>query len=292
MKAQYFQIVKTGEVSFILQKDRLASFYGLLHYHPEIQITLISSGTGQCVIGDKVLPFGPGSLMIIGANQPHVFRSNPVGEGQFVEAISIYFNRSAFGTGFFELPEIRMINNFLDRTSTGIDVTGNTRVYLEERIVRLSSLEGFRRFSQFLEILDTLASSGDLDAISEFGIELVGKDNDADRLNRIFHFVFNHLQDEIRLEQVAEVAHLSPNGFCRFFKKKTRKSFFRFLIEARISKSRELLRESERTIAQCAYESGFNNLSHFNREFLISVGMTPRQYRLQFNAGRYLGKLY
>ena len=192
----------------------------------------------------------------------------------------------------FELPEIRMINNFLDRTLTGIDVTGNTRVYLEDRIVRLTSMEGFRRFLQFMEILDTLATSEDLVVISDFGIELVGKDNDADRLNRIFHFVFSHLQEEIRLEQVAEVAHLSPNGFCRFFKRKTRKSFFRFLIEARISKSRELLRESEMTIAQCAYESGFNNLSHFNREFVVAMGMTPRQYRVQFNAGRYLGKLY
>lgn len=284
MKAQYFQIVKTGEVSFLVQEDRLPSFYGLLHYHPEIQITLIITGSGLRLIGDQILPFGPGSLMMIGENQPHVFRSNPVGEGEYVEAVSIYFNRSAFGPNFFQLPEIRTIDSLLERSRSGLDIVGNTRTYLEDKIIRLARLEGFRKFAQLLEILDVLAISTDLVTLSEYRLELVGRDSDADRLNKVFNYVFGHLADEIRLEQVAEVAHLTPNGFCRFFKKKTRKPFFRFLIEARISKARELLRETDFSVSRCAFESGFGNLSHFNREFLREVSMTPRNYRYQFSS--------
>jgi len=286
MRAQYFQIVKTGDVSFLIQEDRLASFYGLLHYHPEIQITLILAGSGLRIVGDQVLPFRPGSIMIIGENQPHVFRSNPVEEGQFVEAISIYFNRSAFGPNFFQLPEIRLINDLLDKSRYGIDVIGNTRTYLEDSIIRLTRIAGFRRFSQCLEILDILAISEDLVTLSKYGVELVGRDHDADRLNKVFNYVFSHLQDDIRLEQIAELSHLTPNGFCRFFKKKTRKSFFRFLIEARISKAMELLRETDWLVSQCAFMSGFSNLSHFNREFLKQVGMIPKMYRVQYKANK------
>jgi AraC-like DNA-binding protein len=286
MKVQFFQIVKTGEVSFTVQDDRLKSFYGLLHYHPEIQVTLIISGSGLRIIGDQVLPFGPGSLMMIGENQPHVFRSNPVGEGQMVEAVSIYFNRNAFGPNFFQLPEMRLIDALLHRSRSGLDIIGNTRTYLEDKIIRLAKMEGFRKFSQFLEILDVMAKSSDVVVLSDYQVELVGKDNDADRLNKVFNYVFSHLQEEIRLDQIAEVAHLTPNGFCRFFKKKTRKSFFRFLIEARISKAMEMLRETDFPVSRCAFEAGFGNLSYFNREFLRAVSMTPRNYRLQFKSNR------
>jgi len=282
MKAQFFQIVKTGEATFLVEEDKLESFYGLLHYHPEIQITLILSGSGLRIIGGQVLPFSPGTLMIIGENQPHVFKNNPVAAGQYVEAISIYFKPAAFGQGFFQLPEVRLINNFLNSSKAGYDVAGNTRTYLEDQIMRLPKLSGFASLTRFLQILDTLASSADLTVLSPDPLELVGKDMDADRLNRIFNYVLSHLQDEIRLDEIASVAHLSPNGFCRFFKKKTRKSFFHFLVETRISKSMELLREKDWTISRCAFESGFGNLSYYNREFLKHAGITPRQYRRQF----------
>ncbi len=282
MKAQFFQIVKTVEESFIVQEDRIVSFYGFLHYHPEVQITLVISGSGLRIIGDQVMPFGPGSLMVIGENQPHVFRSNPLEAGQFVEAISIYFNRQTFGSNFLNMPEVQRINAFLDRCRSGIDVGGITRTFLEDKLMRLPRLSGFRRFSQFLEVLDTLSVSQDLQVLSDYKMELVGRDVDAERLSKVFNYVFLNLQEEIRLEQVAEVAHLTPNGFCRFFKNKTRKTFFRFLIEVRISKSMELIRETGKPISLCAYESGFSNLSHFNREFLRQVSMTPKKYRQQF----------
>jgi AraC-like DNA-binding protein len=220
--------------------------------------------------------------MFIGENQPHVFRNNPVEDGRFVEAISIYFNRNAFGANFFQLPEVRMISKFLDRTAKGIDVTGNTRTYLEEKIMRLGSLSGFRRFSQFLEILDVCAGSSELVPLSDFGVELVGRDHDADRLNKVFNHVFSHLHEDIHLQDIASMVHLTPGGFCRFFRKKTRKSFFGFLIEVRISKSMELLRETGSTVSECAFDSGFRNLSHFNREFLRITAMTPTVYRQQF----------
>jgi AraC-like DNA-binding protein len=285
MKAQLFHVIKTGPESFLFQEDRLPSFYGFVHYHPEIQITLIVKGSGVRLIGDQVSPFGPGHLMMIGENLPHVFRNNPVEEGDHVEAISLYFNRRAFGDSFFDLPEMARVRTLLEKASGGLDVQGGTRTFVEEKLRRMRMLQGFDRFLGLLEILRAISVS---DRLVEMEINrkgLYSNPQDAERLNRVFNYVFTHLGRPISLDEMADLTHFTPSGFCRYFKTKTRRSFIAFLNEVRIQRAKELLRERAWPVAKIAMESGYENLSHFNRQFRRITGTTPRLYRSSIQMG-------
>jgi AraC-like DNA-binding protein len=279
MRALLFHIIKTGNESFLFQEDKLPSFYGNVHYHPEIQLTLILKGSGVRLIGDRALPFGPGTMMVIGENVPHVFKSNPVEDGSMVEALSIYFNREAFGTQFFLLPEMQPVRVFLDLAKGGLDVESTTRTYIEEKLFTMKAKEGFDRLILFLEILRTLSKSTNLAELNPNRTDYYRDQNDSARLNQVFNFVFANFDKPISLEEMARLTHFTVNGFCRYFKNKTRRTFITFLNEVRVSKAMEQLREKDWPVSMIAGEAGFTNLSHFNRQFRLISDCTPSEYR-------------
>lgn len=279
MKALFFHIIKTGEESFLVQEDKLPSFYGMVHYHPEIQITLIKRGSGVRLIGDQVLPFGPGTMMMISENVPHVFKSEPSEDGQMVEAISLYFNREAFGPKFFSIPEMQSVGNFLNLSKGGWDIGGATRAFVELKINQISQMDGFDRVIVLLEILRALSKSASLTALNPNQRDYYLDRRDSERLNQVFDYVFSNFDKPIQLKEMAEMTHFTVNGFCRYFKNKTRRSFVTFLNEVRISKAMEQLRAKDWSVSRVAMESGFSNLSHFNRQFKAIHGMTPTDYR-------------
>jgi len=85
---------------------------------------------------------------------------------------------------------------------------------------------------------------------------------------------------DITLEEVAKKANMTKNAFCRYFKKRTNKTFFEFLTEIRIENSCLLLsKEPDISIAEASYKSGFKNLSHFNRKFKKIKKNTPTEFR-------------
>jgi AraC-like DNA-binding protein len=84
---------------------------------------------------------------------------------------------------------------------------------------------------------------------------------------------------KIQLDEVADVANMTTNSFCRYFKKRTRKSYIDFLTEIRIGQARKFLQENDLSISQICFEVGFNNLSNFNRKFREVCAITPTEFR-------------
>ncbi len=84
--------------------------------------------------------------------------------------------------------------------------------------------------------------------------------------------------EQIRLREVASIANMSETNFCRYFKKRTHKSFTNYLNSIRIGYACKLLMEGEFNITQICYESGFKNISNFNEQFKKHTKQTPRQY--------------
>jgi AraC-like DNA-binding protein len=281
MKAQFFHIIKTGEESFLVQEDKLPSFYGVVHYHPEIQITLIKQGSGIRLVGDQVLPFGPGTMMIIGENVPHVFKNVPSEDGRLVEAISLYFNREAFGPKFFSIPEMQSVSRLLDLSKGGLDVGEPTRTQVETKLNRIRHADGFDRLIILLEILRSFAKSASLKELNPNRRDYYQDRRDSERLNQVFNYVFSNFDRPIQVKEMADMTHFSVNGFCRYFKNKTRRTFVTFLNEVRISKAMEQLRSKDWPVSRVAVESGFGNLAYFNRQFKAIHGMTPTEYRKQ-----------
>ena len=90
----------------------------------------------------------------------------------------------------------------------------------------------------------------------------------------------NHFHEVISLDDIAEVALMTKNAFCKYFKKRTNKTYVQFLNELRVEKSSQLLlSQKELSIAEVGFQSGFGNVSNFNRQFKLVKGMTPSSFR-------------
>ncbi len=286
MKALSFRIPKTEQTSFRVQIDEEAYFYDRLHYHPEWQLTLIRQGRGTLFVGDGINRFQEGDVFAIGSNVPHLLKSDAVyyePDSPGVFAISLFFEENSFGQGFFDIPEMQQIRAFLDATSHGIRVFGETKMKLQALITDLVAQTGFQRFQNLLTTLHLFSEYEEAEFLSNSSFTEAQRETDGERLNNVLQFSLNNYQKHIMLEEAAAVANMSVSAFCRYFKLHTRKSYLQFLNELRISAACKLLSEQEVNISQICYDVGYNNLSNFNRQFKKVTGFTPSSYLKHFN---------
>lgn len=280
MKVVPFRIPKYTEESFRVQVDDMPHLYNHLHQHPEIQLTLIKESHGTLIAGDYVGPFHAGDVIIIGSNQPHVFRND---EKYFrnkykAVAITVFFDEYTLGEKFWQLPEMKPLQWFFKNSLGGFRVKGKKRKYLAEKLEILVAAKGIDRITCFLEILKVLDSRKELQPLSRPVNQRNIKTYDGTRLSKILEFTFQEFQRTITLKEVASLAHLTPEAFCKYFKTRTRKTYISFLNEIRINHACRKL-TGEQTITDICFDCGFTNLSHFHRVFRKIKGITPGEWR-------------
>lgn len=280
MKVVAFNVPQIKNEAFRLQLDKGKYFYDQLHQHSEIQIMCIEEGQGTLIAGDYVGRFGPNDLFVLGSAQPHVFRSD---KAYFQtrsklrsKAISIYFNENYLGSSFWQLEEMKPIKKFITRTSKGIQFFGKSKEDIVALIYQMKDAKGIDKLVLFLTLIKKLAESrGKFLAVTPSGNF---KSEEGKRMNDILQFTFRESHRKIYLGEAAEVANLSVEAFCRYFKVHTQKTYTTFLNEVRVSNACRLLINKELTTQDICYQSGFNNLSNFNRIFKSVVGVPPSKY--------------
>ncbi len=282
MKALPFKIPKAEQSSIHLQIDREMYFYDTLHQHPEVQLTFIESSSGTLIHGDYLGQFSAGDIYLVGSNVPHVFRNDDSyyenrKSGAAVSK-SIFFNWKSFGNAFIHLPETEEITTFLEDTARGIKVTGKTADEVRVNLLEAFESHGINRLTLLFSILDTIRRSKDIVYLTAQSSTKKVNEMEGKRLNDIFQFAMANYQRAIKLNEVASIANMSTSAFCRYFKQHTRKTFLDFLNEYRVSQACRLLMQEDKSVAQVCYESGFSNLSNFNRKFKEIMKKTPRQF--------------
>jgi len=281
MKVLPFKIPKTERESFRVQIDESPYFYDTLHKHNEIQITLLVKSEGTIICGDHVGNFNEGDLFVIGADQPHVLRNNKEyyeesSEGAY--AISLFFDKNSFGSEFFNLPEVKVLYSFLNRTQRGLKFSDKVRDKIKPIMFSIEHQIGLNRFIEMLKVLQVLSETEEYEYLASANEIKDYDEREGERMNKIFQFTMKEYYRNISLEEVSGLASMTPNAFCRYFKQRTRKTYVNFLNEIRISNASKLLGSSDLTISQICYQSGFNNLSHFNRNFKKIQGCSPSEY--------------
>ena len=280
MKVVPFQIPKNTEEAFRVQVDHLAHLYNHLHQHPEIQLTLIKESHGTLIAGDYVGPFHAGDVFVIGGNQPHVFRNDEkfFRKRSKAIAITIFFDETTFGKNFWMLEEMNPLQLFLKNSSGGFRITGRKKKFLAEKLLSIANAKGIDRLIIFLEILKTLGSRKEMQPLAKPILQRNIKSYDGNRLNKVIEFTFKEFQRPITLKEVAALANLTPEAFCKYFKTRTRKTYINFLNEIRVNHACRLLTE-DKSIATICYDCGFMNLSNFNRIFKKIRQMSPGEWR-------------
>ena len=280
MKVVPFRIPKNTEEAFRVQVDDLPHLYNHLHQHPEIQLTLIKESNGTLVAGDYVGPFHSGDVFVVGGNQPHVFRNDEkfFRKRSKAIAITIFFDETTFGEKFWLLEEMKSLQQFLKNSSGGFRITGRKKKSLAEKLLSIVNAKGIDRLIIFLEILKLLTSRKEMHSMATPVIQRNIKSYDGSRLNKVIEFTFKEFQRPITLKEVAGLANLTPEAFCKYFKTRTRKTYINFLNEIRVNHACRLLTE-DKSISAICYDSGFMNLSNFNRIFKKIKQASPGKWR-------------
>jgi AraC-like DNA-binding protein len=212
---------------------------------------------------------------------PHVFKDKLSDQDHGIESISIFFLQDFMGIGFLELPESRLLGALIEESNRGIQVKGKLQERITESIWQIYNSEGLNRLLSLVDTLELLAQSEDLSFISSPGYHKPKRSVDGRKINDVFDFMLANYSREIRLEEIAEIAHMSSTAFCRYFKHHTRKTYSRFLNEIRVGQACKMLVDDKLSISNICYSSGFNNISNFNRQFKKITGFTPSQYQKQ-----------
>lgn len=283
MKLIVERLNKDAKSSFVLQKDVFAHYPTPWHHHPEYELVLVLKSSGDKIIGDHISSFTDGDLVFMGPNLPHVYRNSKIyyeeDSGLTAEAIVIHFNLDFLGEGFFRIPEMKAVANFLDESVRGYAIIGKTRQIVAQKMNEMLKMPGPLRIIELIGILHTLAETKDKQILASAGFIEGFKTSGSEQITRVCDYIMKNFASDLTLNQVAEIANMSPNSFCHFFKQRTRKTFVNFLNEVRIGYACKLLSDEQHNISEICYLSGFHNLSNFNRQFIRIVQKTPLQYK-------------
>jgi len=277
MKVLPFKIPKPEQNAIVFQIDYDEIFYDKLHQHEEIQLSLIVEGEGTLIVGDTINHYTKGDILVIGSNLPHVFKSD-VNASKVSHMLTLFFSKSSFGTSFFEFEELKELQTFFKRSKHGFKVTSKHKA-LKELFFQLENASKFNRFLILFQLLK-LASTTNYRSLSSFIYDKKITDNEGNRMRNVFEYTMNHFKTEITLDTIAEVANMTNNAFCKYFKKRTNKTYFTFLNALRVENACKLLiSNTEYNIAEIAELSGYNNLSNFNRQFQIHKQQSPSEFK-------------
>lgn len=252
---------------------------GKWHFHPEIELVYVNKGQGKRHIGNHLSYFYNSQLILLGSNLPHYgFTDRLTKTGS--ETI-IQFRPDFLGGNFFEKPEMAVIKQLLERAKKGVLFKPETKKVVGPKIENLMQYEGFNRIIKLLEILYELGMSKHYSLLNIDGFAFETEPKDSDKLNTIFKYINNHFKNPITLQEIADKVSMTEPAFCRFLKKATGKTFTNLVNEYRIVHATKLLNESQLSITDICYESGFNNFSHFNKQFNKITGKSASSYRAE-----------
>lgn len=248
------------------------------HFHPELELVYIADGSGKRHVGNHISYYNNGDLILIGPNLPHFGFTDRLSGSR--SEIVIQCKEDFLGTKILNLPETEHINNLFKRSKHGIVFHGNIKEEIGARLEDLVHMEPFERLLGFIKILNKLALTEEYRLLNASTVGLVVKLQDSKRIDTIYKYVRKHFMDEeLPLKTVAGLVNMTVPSFCRYFKKHTHKTFTQFVNEFRIVHATKLLSETDSPISDVCFDSGFNNFSHFNRNFKKKTGKSPREYR-------------
>jgi AraC-like DNA-binding protein len=272
-----FKIPKPQNIGLIYQEDSALYFYDKLHQHEEIQLCTIIKGSGTLIVGDAINDYKAGDVLVIGSNLPHVFKSN-VASKETSFMISLFFTEVSFGRDFFHLDDFKELTSFFKKSLFGCKLLSNEQK-IQKLFLALQKASNLKRFIVFFEILKLIKSSK-TKPLADFVSPKKYTDNEGKRMRNIMDYTIRHFNTDITLQKISSTANISPNAFCRYFKQRTNKTYFSFLNELRVDHACKLLvGNKELSISEIAFESGFQNLSNFNRKFKEVKKTTPSSYR-------------
>ena len=271
---------------FVIRHLQEKHFDPVWHAHSEYQLFVVLKGTGTRFIGDSIKSFKPNELILTGPHLPHVWRSDDVYFGRDSEfstsGIVIYLNENFLGEQILEKEEMIALKKLFTKSMRGLEFFGPKKMQVINMMKELIHLKGIPSVIHLLHILEILAGTKEYHYISTKAYDDAFDQHETDRLNKVYEYAFQNFRKKVLLEDLAGLLHMTPTSFSRYFAMKNNKPFSRFISEIRIKHACKMLTETDESIAKICYDSGFNTLSNFNKQFKEIMLKKPTQYKKEF----------
>lgn len=265
-----------------LETHRFPHFLKLWHYHPELELVYIVKSGGVRFVGDSIEKFYEGELLLLGENLPHMFRNDQAyfeeGSNLFAEALVVHFRPDFLGTLLSAIPGLSKPGGLIKRAGRGILFDKKTSEKAALDIKAMTSMKPERQLISFLNLLTDLSETENVKYLSSERFSESFPSN-RDKLSTVFDHIYNHFRDGINLEETASLVAMNKAAFCRMFRQRTGQTFTQFVNKIRIEYASRLLMDTDIKVVEACFESGFSNLTHFNRQFRKFTQCTPSEYR-------------
>jgi AraC-like DNA-binding protein len=248
------------------------------HFHPEFELQMIVATSGRYFVGDHVGAFAPGNLVLMGPNLPHNWVSD-VSDGEHVERRNLVIQ---FGQPFVErcmsaFPECHDAQPLLDDARRGILFDADTGAAIAPLFEALIAARGMRRISLFLRIFERLCEAKEQTPLASVGYAQT--EVPSTHLSHALAYIGKNLASDLRESDLARLTGQSVRAFSRAFHRHMGTPFVQYVNRLRIEAACHMLLADGMSITDICFQSGFNNVSNFNRQFRAAKGMSPSEFR-------------
>ena len=282
MEFIYEKIFVPNKRSFITQRLKMDPDSDKIHSHKNFELNLIASGAGRRIVGNHISSYQPGDLVLLGPNISHCWEILETDKDAKPECIVTHFYENIISSDFFNIPELEDVVKLLDDAKNGIWFKGPKAEKVAGVLKKMANTSGLDSYIQLLKVFNLLLQIEDREYLTLPSSLPNSYAKDQDQINKVYEYVFQNIQEGIKLKDAASLVYMEPSSFCRYFKKKSNKTFMNYVKNVRIGIAAKLLSETDKQITQICYESGYNNLANFNHYFKVIMKKTPSEYRKSF----------
>lgn len=258
-----------------------------LHYHEEFELNFIQNAKGaRRVIGDHIEEIDELELVLAGSNLQHAWFTHNC-KSREIREITIQFHKDLFDEKFLRRNQLSFIRTMLEKSLRGILFSRETAQALAPRIIELNQKHGFDSVLELMSILHDLSISRNMRILSDSSFNNNEQYTyNSRRVEKTIEYMNHNFDKPVTLTEVARLANMSDAAFSRFFKQRTGNTFIDSLTDIRLGHASRMLIDTTQSIAEVAYNCGFNNISNFNRIFKKKKGCTPKDFRESFSGTR------
>jgi AraC-like DNA-binding protein len=286
MKPQLLKVSSNPVNSFNARRDNLPYINNRWHYHSEVELIYFKKGNGTQFIGDSIKRFRSGDVILVGAHLPHYWKFDETyfseEQKNNADVVVVHFGEHFWGSTFLNLPENKAIKLVLEKAQRGVVVHDKSKKQIGEMIESILLSEGPKKIIMLMEALLSIEANAQSNPLSSIGFRHNFEESENDRINAIYNYSLTNFKRKIQMEEMAAVANISPNSFCRYFKSRTRKTYTQFISEIRVGHACKLLIEDSMNVKQICYESGFHNFASFHKHFKMITGKSPLTYQKSY----------
>ena len=261
--------------SFVARSYRTPHFEVPWHQHAELELILLTEGKGTAFIGNYIGEFETGDIFFLGSNLPHTFQPD---KNTITSGVVVQFRDNFWGDHFINLPENLSLVHLFETAARGLKIKGDCKKHLTPLLSELENRKGLQRLIILFQCLDLIIDTKEYEMVSTQEVKQ-NNPKHKERIDSIFQYTIDNFREPIQLSVVAGNAGMSIPAFCSYFKKSTKKTYIDFLNEIRIGNACKLLMDTQKSVMDICYESGFNTLANFNKQFLKIKKLTPSAFR-------------